>query len=811
MTLYMTLYKFGSFTYIPTTGELKTADGEAAVLRHKVSRLLTYLIENRAGLVSKNQLLEALWENGQQGNYGQYRENSLTQSIKELRKALGDSAKSPQFVKTFPQRGYQWMAPVTEEQANLEPAASPTTEKEAQTLTPLQERDRRHQRLRMGSASWATMALGMLLLIGAGAIWMILNRPGSPSGESVVASHAQPSLLVFPFTNETGDPAKAWLELGFADMLASHLQASTSLRVIPPAMTNGLLLSAGLDWPVLPVHIRGLLNERQEDYALLGSVRTHNDLQVLEFQLLYRDGRAKQGSIIYPSLPNSTGAVAQQVALLLQADHQEKLTVSGAAENFAEGLAGQALAEGMNALHLAGPLRAHEFFQAAHLIDKQNPWVLAYLAQAKVLLGRWEESAAQLTLLETTYGGASQQLDAFRLYWQAELAHRQGDNERARQHLEALFPLVDEQSNMKLAADAYRLRAQLAWSDRRWQDHADWLSKAHSLMPRDGDLHIEADKLYYLGSPISDGLEKDPQQDLLMSRERLQKALNLYTQLGSQPMLAATHFALAQNYRIELDYRRDSLQKAIAFYRSTGQRHELVDVFLYASFFHLQLREGETAADYVKQAQEVVDELGHHRSLNHLHFLRAFAILDQGLDQRHRGLHGPDKQKLEAAVELFEKAIASAEAPGDLATALVLQAWAYASLEEYEKALAGLEQARIYSQQAFMPVTEAHAIYAAMRIHLERQEYEKVIALGDAPISTRQQLLFLARAHYETGDFEKAVEAQAQLKSRFPNQWTAADDERYEVYRRAKESQIAEPLAEEIPLHAVYCESEWVI
>jgi tetratricopeptide (TPR) repeat protein len=357
---------------------------------------------------------------------------------------------------------------------------------------------------------------------------------------------------------------------------------------------------------------------------------------------------------------------------------------------------------------------------------------------------------------------------------------------------------------MKLAADAYRLRAQLAWSDRHWQEHAHWLSKAHSLLPRNGDRHIEADKLYYLGSPISDGLEKDPQQDLLMSRERLQKALNLYTQLSSQPMLAATHFALAQNYRIELDYRQNSLQKAVELYRSTGQRHELVDVLLYAGFFHLQLREGETAADYVKQAQNVIDELGHHRSFNHLHFLRAFAVLDQGLDQRHRGLHGPDKQKLETAVRLFEKAIASTESPGDLANALVLQAWAYASLGQYEKALAGLERARDVSKQASMPVTEAHAIYSAMRIHLEREDYEKVVALGDAPISTRQQLLFLARAHYELGNFARSVETQAELKSQFPYQWTAEDDERYQVYRRARETGTAEPLEEEVPLHAVY-------
>lgn len=800
----MLLYKFRAYTYNPATGELVTENGCLLSLRHKVSRLLTYLIERRAGPVTKQELLDALWE------HGEYRENSLTQSVKELRKALGDSAQDSQFVKTFPQRGYQWIAPVTEEQVCDPSVSGVAGSAVAAVAEPGPQSENRFSRFRLGSMGVMAVALLAIVFLGGGAIWMSSSFGGA-SSTSAASAHAQPSLLVFPFTNDTGDPAKEWLELGFADMLANHIQVSTSLRVMPPAMTNGLLVSEQLDWPVLPVHIRGLLNQRQEDYALLGSVREHNGLQVLDFQLLYRDGRTKQGAIIYPSLPDSTGAVAQQLVLLLQADHPTKLAGEHAEENFAEGLAGQALAEGINALYLAGPQRAHEFFQAAYLIDRENPWVLAYLAQANVLLGRWENAETQLRDLRTTYGGASQQLDAFRLYWQAELANRKGDTELARQYLDALFPLLEPQSSMKLAADAYRLRAQLAWSERRWDEHTKWLSKAHDVMPRNGDLHIEADKLYYLGSPISDGLEKDPQQDLIMSRERLQKALNLYTQLGSQPMLAATHFALAQNYRVELSYRQDFLNKAIALYRATGQKYELVDVLLYASFFHLQLREGQIAADYVARAQELVDELGHHRSQNALDFLRAFAVLDQGLDQRHRGLHGPDPQKLQTAAELFGDAIASTDSPGERATSRVLQAWAYAALGEDKKALAGLAEAKTLSQQASMPVTQAHAIFSEMRIHLARQDYEKVVALGNESVLTRQQLLFLARAHYELGNFSKAVEIQAALKQRFPSQWTTSDEERYRIYYEVKETGEPAVLGEEIPLHSVYCESEWAL
>lgn len=799
----MTLYLFGPFTYRPATGELKSSHGDITVLRHKVSRLLTCLIEHRTRLVTKQELLEALWQ------HGEYRENSLTQSVKELRKALGDKAQEPLFIKTYSQRGYQWVAPVIrapepeEERAEQEVSLSYSKKAESKEIEPEGVTVQRRQ------PAWRTGLAAVLVLvaIGAGLSW---TRAGLEDAElsSLALTQAKPSLVVFPFSNDTGDPTKEWLELGFSDMLASHLQASASLRVTPPAMANGLLLSEQIGWPALPVNIRALLQQRAHDYALIGSVRTHNGLQVLDFQLLYRDGRTQQGSVIYPSLPDATHAIAQQIQLLMQAEHKEQLAQHA---DLSHGLAGQALAEGINALHLTGPLRAHEFFQAAYLIDKNNPWALAYLAQAQVLLGQWTKATEHLKKLQDMYGGASEQLDAFRLYWQAELAYRQGDNKLALQYLEVLSPLIETRQHIQITADAYRLRAQLAWTTARWDEHNVWLSRAHELYPRSGDLRIEADKLYYLGRPISDGLERDPQQDLVTSAERLQAALNLYSQLGSQPMLAATYFALAQNYRIDLAYRQKALTKAIELYESTGQRAELAESLIYASFFHLQLRDGVAAAAFIDRAEAVIGALGRHRSQHELAFFKAFAFLDQGLDQTHTGLHGPDVEKLKAATLIFEKIIASSTQAGSRATALVLQAWAHLGLGDDDEALSKLSQAQVLSREAAMPTTEGYAVYSAMRVHLARRQYDKVIDLGQAPITTRQQLMFLARAHYDLRQYERAAEVQAQLKTSFPALWSAADEARHQIYRHSKVTNEHVSLPAEMPAHGVYCELEWEI
>ena len=59
------------------------------------------LAEARGAVVSKSELLDTVWPDTIVG------EDALTRAIGELRKALGDDARSPRFVETIPKRGYR--------------------------------------------------------------------------------------------------------------------------------------------------------------------------------------------------------------------------------------------------------------------------------------------------------------------------------------------------------------------------------------------------------------------------------------------------------------------------------------------------------------------------------------------------------------------------------------------------------------------------------------------------------------------------------------------------------------------------------
>jgi len=75
----------------------------------KVFAVLSYLVDHPGRLVTQNELLEAIWPD----TYVQ--PEVLRKYILELRKLLGDRPKDPLFIETFPKRGYQFRAAVTDE------------------------------------------------------------------------------------------------------------------------------------------------------------------------------------------------------------------------------------------------------------------------------------------------------------------------------------------------------------------------------------------------------------------------------------------------------------------------------------------------------------------------------------------------------------------------------------------------------------------------------------------------------------------------------------------------------------------------
>lgn len=860
----MTHYQFDHFHFDSERGSLRrvvdTPDSETAELeqslRHKVANLLCYLIEHRDRVVGKEELLKALWQ------HGDYRENSLTQSIRELRLALGDSAQNPRFIKTFTQRGYQFIAELSvgAEQTTVEnlmnaPASELAVQSQGHSQNqpqnqfqgPSQNQSDKQpeisssesarlpqQRSYLGLAHpyrRSVLALCLVVFISL-AVALVHNLSGLAGAKHTASAELDSvqSLLVLPFINATDDPAMAWLELGLSDMLAIDLQRRQQLTVTSPSQAQSLLLQAELAWPTLPVHVRGLLREHGIDSALYASVRRHGGQQVLDFQIIYRDGRNHQGAVSYPSLPAEAQSITRQLLHLLRPD-QQLLTKQPTEDP----VAAQALAEGMQALHKSGPLKAQKYFQASLTIESDSHWARAWLAHSQLKLGKWPELERLLEQIPKDQLTSDVTLHAFTGQIMAELAYKRGDSDAHEHGLWALT-LAKRSSDTNLQAQAYHLLAQQAWDRLDWQQHQEFLTRAEALVAGTNDLAVKADQLFYLGAPSSEGLERSPLNDLEANRPRLEKALNFYRQLDNQPKIAASLLAIAQNYRFSLGRRSSALKEAIALYRQLQQPFELVEALLYAGFYQMQMHRGDLAEVYFLEAKQLSEQLGSEPMICISDFYLAFATLDQGLDQRSIGGHGHRPDILaKALVQLNDYMDAYPSDFGD-ANALVFVGWAHSDLarnstgveraSHYKKALAALTKAHELNRRLNMPATFGYSSYSIMAIHLERGDYHKVTALAEDPIYTRQQASFLARAYYELGQFEQATDALALLKLNSPGLWQPEDELRLDHYRQAAalptesrteastegRTEVLKMVLPPEPLaHLTYCESDWLI
>lgn len=100
-------YRFGNFNLDYDTRQL-LGGGEEIHLSPKAFELLTILLVNRPRAVSKAELQERLWPSTF------VEETNLAGLVAEIRRALGDSATKPDYVRTVYRFGYRFVGDVAE-------------------------------------------------------------------------------------------------------------------------------------------------------------------------------------------------------------------------------------------------------------------------------------------------------------------------------------------------------------------------------------------------------------------------------------------------------------------------------------------------------------------------------------------------------------------------------------------------------------------------------------------------------------------------------------------------------------------------
>ncbi len=97
--------QFAGFRLEPDNARLWRG-AHAIKLKPKAFVVLHYLVEHAGQLVTKDELWQAVWPGVTVSD------DVLTACVRDIRKALGDDPKAPQFIETVHRRGYRFIAKV---------------------------------------------------------------------------------------------------------------------------------------------------------------------------------------------------------------------------------------------------------------------------------------------------------------------------------------------------------------------------------------------------------------------------------------------------------------------------------------------------------------------------------------------------------------------------------------------------------------------------------------------------------------------------------------------------------------------------
>jgi adenylate cyclase len=217
--------RVGDWAVEPTLNQVSAA-GRTVKLEPKTMAVLAYLADRPGQVVSREALLSAAWPGVLVGD------DSLTQVIIKLRKALGDVPEKPAYIQTISKGGYRLIAPVARSEEIAPPPAR---------LEPASLHANRARRL-----PWIAGAGIAALLVATTGIWWIKGErvatvsPGqAPIAGAEADRSAQPTVAINPFEALGNDPQAQLLAQGITADLMTDLSKVSGLSVIDIAAMGG--------------------------------------------------------------------------------------------------------------------------------------------------------------------------------------------------------------------------------------------------------------------------------------------------------------------------------------------------------------------------------------------------------------------------------------------------------------------------------------------------------------------------------------------------------------------------------------------
>lgn len=230
----------------------------------KTFQVLLYLLEQRERLVTKDELIESIWQNTA------VTDNALVQCVVDIRKALGDDSRHPRLIKTVSKVGYRFIGQVEEfysvGSASIETEEITSVEVEFKEEITDEGRGHGDTETRrepkefplpthFAASLHSRVVLGPLIAILVAASLFIYVRhrmvqSNRPAAEvTLPQAPGKKPLAVMYFDNQSASAELDWLREGLADMLIADLSRSKNLTVLSRQQLHTLVERLGSKQP----------------------------------------------------------------------------------------------------------------------------------------------------------------------------------------------------------------------------------------------------------------------------------------------------------------------------------------------------------------------------------------------------------------------------------------------------------------------------------------------------------------------------------------------------------------------------------
>ena len=232
-------------------------NGRSLRLERLPMELLILLASRRGELVTREEVIERLWDKGVHLDADQ----GINTAIRKIRLCLRDTAENPTYVQTVVGKGYRFIPPVETSQPPI-----PVLEQEVSKV----EQPGSHLS-RLDGRRWIIIASVVVAVTTAGLVWSwYAHRPPQPVPIKAIA--------VLPFENLSGDSTQDYFVDGVTDELITELARMGGVRVISRTSSMQYKHAKG--------NLRKIASELGVDAVVEGAVARSNNRVRITAQLI---------------------------------------------------------------------------------------------------------------------------------------------------------------------------------------------------------------------------------------------------------------------------------------------------------------------------------------------------------------------------------------------------------------------------------------------------------------------------------------------------------------------------------------------